>query len=269
MNEIFAFANNGDWRVVLPFYQADGKTPLDITGIDFYAQLRPQTSTSALGSVEVTLFLSTLNGLLVNGGINGLSFAVPCHALNYGPCTSKITAGAYEIDIVARADGREVALFASPAPVIVTAGITIPPDPTAFQQVLGTVTDLGAVFEATSTTPATVAAGLLTLSIPASESQQFAPSRWMSVMSADAMAMMAGLVSSWDRFGGILQMQVTETYGSGQYQSWLISPSSPPILGAALVDGGCIDGQSAANTIPYSYSGPQATSEDIMDGGTV
>ncbi|GEM_PF-5691954 len=139
---------------------------------------------------------------------------------------------------------------------------------TPVYQSLTALADLGAIFEATSTTLAEIATGTLTLLVPTTQAAQFAPARWLSVMSSDATAMMAGLMTSWDRTTGTLRLNVMETYGQGQFSSWLISPSSPPFLAAAVVDGGNIDSAVQSIAVPYTYNGP-TISDNLMDGGTI
>lgn len=130
------------------------------------------------------------------------------------------------------------------------------------------IASLGAIFTALSADSVTVATGLATFTVPSAERSQFAPARWMSAINDDATASMAGLVQSYDREAGTLVVQVVETYGSGTYASWQISPTSPPILSAAVVDGGVYDGRTAEHTVtPYLYAGPLATSTST-DGGT-
>lgn len=89
--------------------------PLDLTGIKFTADLRlsPQNP-------QVLLALSTVNGTLINGEVNGtLSFSVPA-AQMFG-----VPAATYVMDIVATADNHTINLCeGGPATVTVLQGVT-------------------------------------------------------------------------------------------------------------------------------------------------
>ena len=92
--------------------------PLDITGIEFKAELR-----ALVGGNEVYLIAQTSDGTLVNGGASGLlTFAVPQETL------AKVFPGDYVMDILAIADGKTINLHRSqgPATVTITAGVTNP-----------------------------------------------------------------------------------------------------------------------------------------------
>lgn len=109
-------ATNADFRLAVQFVQAGTTTTaLDITGIAFRQQWRLAASTGDIG-----LELSTDNGLLVNGGANGvLSWAVPAGI------SKTIPPGAYLGDLLAEADGAIVNLFvAAPLTVTVNGGLT-------------------------------------------------------------------------------------------------------------------------------------------------
>ena len=108
-------ATNADLRAALQFTQAGSSTPLDLTGISFHMQVR-------LGSdlTRIALDLSTANGLLINGGPNGLlSWLVPA------PQLAQIAPGAYVADLIAEGDGAIVNLCQNgPLTVTVVEGVT-------------------------------------------------------------------------------------------------------------------------------------------------
>jgi len=119
MTAIFHIARNADWvdHIVFP-KPDDAATVLDITGIDFYAQLRPLED-----DPNILVDMSTDNNMLVNSGMTGiLSWRVPYSIMRW----VKISSGV--LDILAIADGHRVNLFqeAGPAEVIVRSGVTIP-----------------------------------------------------------------------------------------------------------------------------------------------
>jgi hypothetical protein len=110
-----AIVTNADLREALLFTQAGSSTPLDLTGIAFHMQVR-----LASDETQIALDLSTDNGLLINGGTNGLlSWLVPAAQL------AQVAPGAYLADLVAAADGAIVNLCQSgPLTVTVSAGVT-------------------------------------------------------------------------------------------------------------------------------------------------
>jgi hypothetical protein len=110
-----AIATNADLRASLLFTQAGSSSPLDLTGIAFHMQIR-----LASDATQIALDLSTANGLLVNGGTNGvLSWLVPA------PATQQIAPGAYVADLLAIADGAVINLCqAAPLAVTVSKGVT-------------------------------------------------------------------------------------------------------------------------------------------------
>jgi hypothetical protein len=89
--------------------------PLDITGIEFRAQVR-----ALAGGNDVYLTADTADGTFVNGGTNGiLLFQIPASSMN------RVRAGSYVMDIVAEGDGNTINLFpVGPAAVNVVQGIT-------------------------------------------------------------------------------------------------------------------------------------------------
>ncbi|MGD0564549.1 MAG: hypothetical protein ABSA66_15840 [Roseiarcus sp.] len=108
-------ATNADLRAALQFTQAGSSAALDLTGIAFHTQIRPSA-----GSPAIALDLSTANGLLINGGTNGLlSWLVPAAQL------AQIAPGAYVADLVASGDAAVVNLCqAAPLTVTVVEGVT-------------------------------------------------------------------------------------------------------------------------------------------------
>ncbi len=110
-----AIATDGDLRASLLFTQAGGSTPLYLTGIEFRMQVR-----LASDPTQIALDLSTDNGLLINGGANGL-----LSWLILAPQAAQIAPGAYVADLLAIADGAQINLCqAAPIAVTVTAGVT-------------------------------------------------------------------------------------------------------------------------------------------------
>jgi hypothetical protein len=108
-------ATNADLRAALQFTQAGSSAALDLTGISFHMQVRP-----AAGNPAIALDMSTANGLLTNGGANGLlSWLVPAAQV------AQMAPGAYVADLVAIADGAIVNLCqAAPLTVTVVEGVT-------------------------------------------------------------------------------------------------------------------------------------------------
>ena len=93
-----------------------GPPPLDLSNINFLANLRTQSGNVA----QIWLTAKTADGSMNNGGLTGvLSFNVPSSVMQSVP------AGTYALDILAMADGRTVNLMANgPASVIVSQGIS-------------------------------------------------------------------------------------------------------------------------------------------------
>lgn len=124
------------------------------------------------------------------------------------------------------------------------------------------LTHLGAVFTAQSSTSLAIDMGLKAFVIDDLQQRQtFAPAQWLSAMTADALNAMAGRLVSYDRDSGTLVIYVMETYGGGTVSPWIISASSPPLLGAQVIDGGVDEGDPIeAELIPYLYSGTAVAS---------
>ena len=110
-----AIATNADFRGALTFTPGGGGAAIDISGIAFHMQVR-----LASDETQIALDLSTANGLLINGGTNGvLSWVVPAAQ------TAEIAPGAYVADLLAIADGAVVNLCAAaPLAVTVIRGVT-------------------------------------------------------------------------------------------------------------------------------------------------
>ena len=101
--------NNADLRASIQFIQNGSTSPLDLTGISFACQIRPSAD-----RLIVSVDMTTENGLMINGGTNGiLSWFVPKSAMK------NIKPGAYVADVLAVADGAVVNLFQT-APLVVT-----------------------------------------------------------------------------------------------------------------------------------------------------
>lgn len=114
----FKIVNNADWLDVIPITGPDGVTPIDLTGIDFLATVRPTVDSS------VVLFsMSTVNNTLINGGVAGtIQFNVPTIIL------LGISAQSAVFDIVATDEsGVRVNLFdqSGPAALEITQGCTV------------------------------------------------------------------------------------------------------------------------------------------------
>lgn len=87
-------ANNADWIDALAFQTVAGAA-IDLRGIDFYAHLRP-----VVGSATVLLDMSTKNGLLLSGGLNGLlSWKIPAKTMSTIQASSQ--GSPYVMDILA------------------------------------------------------------------------------------------------------------------------------------------------------------------------
>jgi hypothetical protein len=108
-------ATDADLREGLQFTQAGSTAPLDLTGIAFHMQVR-----LASDLTQIALDLSTANGLLINGGPNGLlSWLVLAAQL------AQVAPGAYVADLIAEGDGATINLCqAGPIVVTVTQGVT-------------------------------------------------------------------------------------------------------------------------------------------------
>jgi hypothetical protein len=109
-----AIATNADLRGSLTFAPSGGGAAIDVTGIAFHMQIR-----LASDETQIALDLSTANGLLINGGADGvLAWVVPAAQ------TAEIAPGAYVADLLAIADGATVNLCQAPLAVTVTKGVT-------------------------------------------------------------------------------------------------------------------------------------------------
>lgn len=110
--------NNSDWRDAIMFMQSDNVTPLDITGIDFYANLR-----ETIDGVNLLLNMSTENGYLINMGFVGvLQWNIPASVMKEIPVSTK----SYVMDIVAIQGEYTVNLFPTgPAQVFLSQGVTV------------------------------------------------------------------------------------------------------------------------------------------------
>src|SRR5262245_33648766 len=107
-----AFAQMTDAALTMIFQPM----PLDLTGIEFRAELRTQED-----SEQVLLSLQSSDNTLLNGGLDGtLGFNVTSAQLEH------LKARTYVMDIVASADGHVINLFpAGPGTVVVTEGVTV------------------------------------------------------------------------------------------------------------------------------------------------
>ncbi len=89
----FSVTNNAGWYDVLYFYQANNPSvPLDLSGMDFHAELR-----LSVGDGRNCLDLSTTNNppQFVNGGTTGaLFFSVDVTLM------AKLTPGVYQMDLL-------------------------------------------------------------------------------------------------------------------------------------------------------------------------
>ena len=138
---------------------------------------------------------------------------------------------------------------------------------------------LGAIFQCQSAGQQVLVIGSHTFLIDnLAQRSTFAPSQWMSAFSQDGLTAMAGYVTNYDRTNGLVTIDVVEVYGTGTAANFVISPSSPPFLAAAVVDGGCIDNSNSVQVyVPYVYAGPNAgavsggggSSSSGLDGGEV
>lgn len=124
---------------------------------------------------------------------------------------------------------------------------------------LTSMANLGAIFQATSSTSAAVETGTKTFIIDEDQRGTFAPARWLSAMTPDATISMAGLLVSYDLDTGELVLNIMEAFGSGTGASWQISPSCPPLLAAAVIDDGNVDDTPSEIHVPYIYDGPTET----------
>lgn len=89
--------------------------PLDLSGIQFIANLRPAT-----GSTRIFLTAQTLDGTMINFGWDGiLRFNVPLSLMQ------QVSPGNYVLDILAMADNYNINLMQNgPASVLVNLGIS-------------------------------------------------------------------------------------------------------------------------------------------------
>ena len=120
----FSVPNNSDWLDAIAFRDVSNTLALDLTGISFYAHLRP-----SVGSPIVYLDMSTDNGLLVNGGLGGLlSWKVPASMMSRIPISP--TNSPYVMDILAIQAPNRVSLFPTgPAQVTVIQSVTLYKEP--------------------------------------------------------------------------------------------------------------------------------------------
>lgn len=113
----FIVTTNGGWYDTISFVSFVGGPPLDLTGMNFHAEMR--LSVQDPGN---KLDMSTAQGTLLNGGINGqMLFNVPAASM------AKLSSGLYVMDILATDIGTSIVrnLFeAAPANVTVIEGIT-------------------------------------------------------------------------------------------------------------------------------------------------
>ncbi len=114
----FNLANNADWTDKIQFLQEDGVTPLQLTGITFRGQMRPEAD-----SPVVALTIGTSDGTLQVDGPNGmLIWDVPASMFD------GMEAGNYVFDLLAFGDGHTINLFqmAGAATVTMNEGVTKP-----------------------------------------------------------------------------------------------------------------------------------------------
>ncbi|MDR3488829.1 MAG: hypothetical protein P4M05_28490 [Bradyrhizobium sp.] len=125
----FTVATNSDWDDSIQFNQPSPNEtlPLDISDIDFFAQLRASPV-----SPNILMALSTINGLLINGGKAGtLTWNVPAYPRTTAPFDNmrslQSAISPLVMDVVAVADGRVRNLFekAGPASVSINPGVTL------------------------------------------------------------------------------------------------------------------------------------------------
>lgn len=107
---------------------------------------------------------------------------------------------------------------------------------------LVSVSSLGAIFEASSTTPAPIATGRITLEVSAETRGQYAYSSWIAAVSrADSRNALTGRKVSYDRDTGALELDVVLATGSGTHADWWLMPTAPPFVMAATLDAGSDD----------------------------
>jgi hypothetical protein len=105
---------------------------------------------------------------------------------------------------------------------------------------LASLANLGTLFSATSASSVPIATGAATFIIDESMRGQFAPAAWIAAQAPDASAAVAGDVVSYDRTTGTLIVNVSYTFGDGTLDSWIISPTAPPQVSVATIDGGAL-----------------------------
>jgi len=120
----FNIARNADWvdDIIFPV-PGTPANPLNISGIAFFAQVRP-----AEEDPNILLDLSTLNGGLVNGGDTGqLSWHVSHAAMLAVPLIAVLNTAV--MDILAVADGYRINLCqeSGPAQIVIHHGVTLIP----------------------------------------------------------------------------------------------------------------------------------------------
>ncbi|KPL53206.1 hypothetical protein ABB55_14105 [Prosthecomicrobium hirschii] len=88
---------------------------------------------------------------------------------------------------------------------------------------LRVLTDVGLLFEATSTTVAEVAIGTLTLVVAEADRARFTPAGFVGVMkTGDPSIFMAGQRVAYDRAAGLMTIEVDRLTGSGTHADWTI-----------------------------------------------
>lgn len=112
---------------------------------------------------------------------------------------------------------------------------------------------------ATSATSITISSGSVTLSL-SQTGKSFVAGQFVQIVSASSTAnWMVGAISAFNSATGVMTVIVTATGGSGAASSWVVSPSSPPMLPSQSGYGGkalVTDGSTASWTEVYpSQSG--------------
>ncbi|RAI01096.1 hypothetical protein DLJ53_17930 [Acuticoccus sediminis] len=99
------------------------------------------------------------------------------------------------------------------------------------------VTDPGAYFTATSTTPATIGTGSKTFVVPAEQRPYFIPTRTLLIYSTGApLSRMEVTFTSYDQDTGSLAVDVISTNGAGSFADWTITPAVPSGATEGYVD---------------------------------